>query len=444
MIKRLAAASLALVLTLGLFCMPAFAEGETPVFSDVKSGDWYYTDVMSLYTAGVVNGFGDGSFKPGSTVTTGQALKMVLLAAGYSEPDPVASHWARGYLNLALDKDILARGEITDLDVNIQRVLVAKIAAVSLGLRKTQESYYFTDTKDDNVQALYEAGILNGYADGTFQPDKPLTRAELSAIVYRIYQYKQKQNTNSEPVNDLDKLTPADIPLRTTEDGIAFIKAREGFVSKSYKDYSQYSIGYGSYCTPDEYPDGITEKQADILLRLNLDKVEDKLDAFIKENGISLRDTQYDALASFTYNVGSGWMNSSYRLAKLLISGSYTDNEFAAAFGIWCHVTVGGTTSIHDGLIARRVREMRLFLYGDYEAKNSDDFCYLIFKTDAGSVGVDISFYKRGGNYDNLPEATNGDSVFSGWYTSSGEKITQDTTVDDNYTVTAQWDQSTD
>jgi len=172
--------------------------------------------------------------------------------------------------------------------------------------------------------------------------------------------------------------------------------------------------------------------------------VEDKLDAFIKENGISLRDTQYDALASFTYNVGSGWMNSSYRLAKLLISGSYTDNEFAAAFGIWCHVTVGGTTSIHDGLIARRVREMRLFLYGDYEAKNSDDFCYLIFKTDAGSVGVDISFYKRGGNYDNLPEATNGDSVFSGWYTSSGEKITQDTTVDDNYTVTAQWDQSTD
>ena len=44
----------------------------------------------------------------------------------------------------------------------------------------------------------------------------------------------------------------------------------------AYWDYQQYSIGYGSYCEKDEYPDGITEKQADHLLRKRLQGFEEK------------------------------------------------------------------------------------------------------------------------------------------------------------------------
>ena len=57
---------------------------------------------------------------------------------------------------------------------------------------------------------------------------------------------------------DLDDNTP--ITLRTTENGVAFIKAREGFRATAYWDYSQYSIGYGSRCEANEYPNGITQE----------------------------------------------------------------------------------------------------------------------------------------------------------------------------------------
>lgn len=47
----------------------------------------------------------------------------------------------------------------------------------------------FTDTQDywgaSYVDYLYNAGITNGYSDGTFRPDKDITRAEFSAMLYR-------------------------------------------------------------------------------------------------------------------------------------------------------------------------------------------------------------------------------------------------------------------
>ena len=91
------------------------------VFPDVAPGSWYYDDVMYLYRNGIIGGFPDGTFRPEDKVTTGQALKMIILAAGYAEPEQAASHWARGYLNFALETGMLERGEITDLDISMSR-----------------------------------------------------------------------------------------------------------------------------------------------------------------------------------------------------------------------------------------------------------------------------------------------------------------------------------
>ncbi len=158
----------------------------TTVFSDMKADDWHYEYICQLYTLGIIDGFPDKTFRPNDTVTTGQALKMILLAAGYDEPPKVASHWARNFMNLALDEGIIVRGEITDLDVPISRVLMARIVAKSMGLTRLYEHTVFTDTSDEYVETLYDFGISDGYPDGTFRPDKNLTRAELSAIVCRM------------------------------------------------------------------------------------------------------------------------------------------------------------------------------------------------------------------------------------------------------------------
>lgn len=129
---------------------------EAQRFSDVAATDWYYSVVMQLVEAGTIDGFPDGTFRPKNTVTTGQALKMILLAAGYPEPERAASHWARGYLDFAIEQGFVTRfKEITDLDVPISRALVAQIAAKAMGLTRPETvEISFTDTDDDNVLAL--------------------------------------------------------------------------------------------------------------------------------------------------------------------------------------------------------------------------------------------------------------------------------------------------
>ena len=426
---------LALLLVLG---MTSVACAYDVSFSDVPEDSWFYTDVMTLAESGVIGGYPDGTYRPTKKVTTGEALKMILLAAGYPEPEPAASHWARGYLNFAIEQGFLTRYEdISDLDVNMTRGLVAKLAANALGLSAPGTYGTFTDTDSPYVEALCAAGIVGGYPDGTYRPGASISRAEIAAIVNRIYQSREP-SLPADNDTDLD-IDPSQIELRTTEQMIALLKSKEGFRATAYWDYSQYSIGYGSACTKDEYPNGITEAQADILLREMLQGFEEKLDKFLQENYITLRDNQYDAMISLTYNIGSGWMKNS-ALSALLKSGFYSTNELASAMGIWCHVKEsGGDYVIHDGLVSRRMAELRVFLYADYSG-SSDGFYWVRFvQTEKGDRARDIAFYEAGSTYDPSFDATSNTEVFLGWYTESGELLT-DLTATENRTVYAQWE----
>lgn len=409
---------------------------QTPRFSDVAETDWYYTVVTQLAESGTIDGYPDGTFRPQNTVTTGQALKMILLAAGYAEPERTGTHWARGYLDLAIEEGFVTRfKEITDLDVPISRELVAQIAARAIGLQRPDTLVSpFTDSDNDEVVALSAVGIVGGYKDGTFKPQKSLTRAELSAITARILDYLAPL-TPSDPSEDEPAVKQT---LRTTEAGVDFIKAREGFRSTAFWDYSQYSIGYGSRCEQNEYPNGITQEQADTLLREKLKEFETKLDAFLEKNGLTLTDTQYDALISLTYNIGATWMNGS-RLAQCLTARTYSHNEFASAMGVWCHVTEGRSTVINDGLIARRILEIKLFLYGDYTGTASANYSYVRFETDRGSMDVDIAFYETGTAFSPYYSAACAGDVFLGWYTIGGAELREGDIVTGDMTVTAAW-----
>ena len=156
------------------------------IFSDMSEGAWYFDYVNDLYNRSVINGYEDATFRPERTVTTGEALKMILLAAGYWDPDPVTQHWASGYHHLALDEGIIDSGDIVDLDVPITRELMAKIAANALDLERLYDGQVYSDTDNKYACALYDWGISEGYEDGTFRLSRSLTRAELSAIVWRI------------------------------------------------------------------------------------------------------------------------------------------------------------------------------------------------------------------------------------------------------------------
>lgn len=157
--------------------------GELPElpFTDVAESDWYYTFVQDLYFKNVIDGMTATTFVPNGTLTYGQALKLIALGIGESEPQKTGTHWASGYLKLAQDKGWIA-GDV-NLDASISRLAFCQIAAKAKGLTEQPASNPFTDTSDPAVLALNKADVIGGMGDGKFAPDATLTRAQISKIV---------------------------------------------------------------------------------------------------------------------------------------------------------------------------------------------------------------------------------------------------------------------
>jgi len=165
--------------------------------------------------------------------------------------------------------------------------------------------------------------------------------------------------------------------MKTSETGIEMIKGFEGFYAKAYWDYSQWTIGYGSFAGSNpEKPDiaVITVEQADARLREQIVKYEGYVNAFLNKYSITVNQNQFDALVSFTYNFGNVWATyGDFRLKTYLINGveNYTDQEITDAFTAWCHA--GG--QVLPGLVIRRQKEAAYFLSGavqdPYSPENS-------------------------------------------------------------------------
>ena len=73
--------------------------------------------------------------------------------------------------------------------------------------------------------------------------------------------------------------------MRFSENGVNFLKRQEGFTKYATWDYGQYSIGYGSGCDPSDYPNGITEAEADRLLREYVVTFENVVNNYMRRFG---------------------------------------------------------------------------------------------------------------------------------------------------------------
>jgi len=224
--------------------------------------------------------------------------------------------------------------------------------------------------------------------------------------------------------------------LTASDQLVQLIKNFEGFTKYVYTEASKSYIGYGTSCKPGDYPNGITKEEADALLRKKLGQIGSTLNGFLRKYSISLTQNQYDALLSFTYNLGTGWLGYTNRLRTYLINGieNYTDMEIVNAFGVWCHI--GKSVSSH--LVKRKLIEANIFLYGEY-GQSSHEYRYIIFDPGAGEVETDIVFYEYGKPYDEIQKPVLEGYTFKGWFTADGEKISPDQTADKNLKVVASW-----
>lgn len=95
-----------------------------------------------------------------------------------------------------------------------------------------------------------------------------------------------------------------------TQEGLNLIKEFEGFEPTVYEDAAGYpTIGYGHLIRPGEnYSCGISKAEAEALLREDVGVAER---AVLRLINVPLSDGQFDALVSFTFNLGSGALQRS-------------------------------------------------------------------------------------------------------------------------------------
>jgi len=154
--------------------------------------------------------------------------------------------------------------------------------------------------------------------------------------------------------------------MQMSENGLELLKQWEGFKSKLYKDSAGLpTIGVGHLLTKSEltsgkitinnvavdYANGLTDQQILDLLSQDVDPAAAAVTARVK---VTLSQNQFDALVSFTFNVGIGAFSGS-TLLKVLNQGQY--NQVPDQLLRWNKA--GG--KVVPGLTNRRQNEIKLW-----------------------------------------------------------------------------------
>ena len=230
----------------------------------------------------------------------------------------------------------------------------------------------------------------------------------------------------------------------TSDDCLKILKAYEGFSAKPYWDVVQWTVGYGTRCPDDklEYYKqyGITEKEAELLLRDFIISFEEDVEAFIDLYKLDLTPGQYDALVSFSYNCGSGWTTETNGTFHNAIKNGAKGSELLRAFGLWC--SAGG--EILDGLIARRKCETNMYLNGVYSQDLPANYCHVYFDVNGGEKVPRVQCYDVNDPVAPAEKPTHATMYFAGWYTAKegGTKVTVLTKDLNGKTLYARWSQT--
>lgn len=231
--------------------------------------------------------------------------------------------------------------------------------------------------------------------------------------------------------------------LTTSKSGVNLIKQLEGFQKYPVQDYSQYSVGYGSSCQKNDYPNGITEAEAETLLRASLKTLEEKLNSFAVKNGLSFTQNQFDALISFTYNVGVGWMSDTEGMFRAAVINRSTGNDFLFAITRWS----SAGSVVQKGLVERRLAEANLYLNGIYSDGYPANYAYVLYEANLPDAvnSIRVQAYDSSVGAAIRSEPTRNGYTFLGWYTEAqgGKAVTALNASTAEMTLYAHWQKGT-
>ncbi|MCX5973477.1 MAG: S-layer homology domain-containing protein, partial [Coprothermobacterota bacterium] len=164
-------------------------------------GHWSATAVTKLVDRGFVTGYQDGSFRPDAAITRAELVTILVRMKKLTVPTATATgftdingHWAADAIRAAV-----AAGIVTGYpDGSFQpdrEVTRAEEAAMLVRIKKLAEvrpsAPSFTDVATGYwgfgfIEQAKAQGLITGYPDGSFRPDQTSTRGEACTMISRL------------------------------------------------------------------------------------------------------------------------------------------------------------------------------------------------------------------------------------------------------------------
>ncbi len=173
--------------------------------TDIAS-HWAKKYIEKLINLETINGYPDGTFKPDTPMKVGEFSKILITSLGYTDIENSSKeHWSLNYVNKAKELYIISEGDfnISDLDRDINRGEIASMIIRSIRderikdlrpyNRQIKDLYKASIPTDRYIANAYGLGIITGYPDGEFKPQKTATRAEVSTIVVRMLDKNERK-----------------------------------------------------------------------------------------------------------------------------------------------------------------------------------------------------------------------------------------------------------
>jgi spore coat protein A len=192
-------------------------------FEDVPMTDTFYSFIRCLACRGIISGYSDGTFRPGTSLTRGQAAKILSNAAGFTEPVPLtqqtfsdvpveSTFWV--YIERLYQRGVMSGytcgdpgepcpGTYYRPQNNITREQFAKLDANVAGYVDTVPSTQqtFNDVPSTSIFWIYVErvalhNVLSGYECGAegepcpgayFRPRMNVTRGQASKIITNTF-----------------------------------------------------------------------------------------------------------------------------------------------------------------------------------------------------------------------------------------------------------------
>ena len=182
------------------------AGNDTTFADDDGTGAWEWASdaIYEIYEAGIISGFEDNTYRPDESLTRAQAAKIIAEAYDLTLSDEAYETftdddgsgnwtWASEYIYACVQAGILdGYTDGTFLpDQAVTRAEIAKMIAIAEGISSDAVTSNFSDVSDDHwaltyIEACYENGLVQGIGEGVYGVSNDITRAQMAVLISRI------------------------------------------------------------------------------------------------------------------------------------------------------------------------------------------------------------------------------------------------------------------